>query len=171
MKWQNQNDIIDAVERDSLKMRVDFYLSSSQPRKRAHLQGIGRGQGLLIIWHAWSGYASGCYHLPAACVSVLWWCGHACQSVQQDDQHHCLFMGEKIKIKRGAEKIVVEGEHTHSQGWHQTAPHIAHQQTHQRPHYMHARLLVIPDPFLCPTTVLFSKAHCCSLKNFKSTND
>ena len=109
MKWQNQNDIIDAVERDSLKMRVDFYLSSSQPRKRAHLQGIGRGQGLLIIWHAWSGYASRCYHLPAVCVSVLWWCGRACQSVQQDDQHHCLFMGEKIKIKRGAEKILVEG--------------------------------------------------------------
>ena len=36
--------------------------------------------------------------------------------------------------------------------WHELALHI----THQRTHSTHTRLSVIPDPFLCPTTVIFS---------------
>ena len=53
-------------------------------------------------------------------------------------------------------------QHTHASRWLKLALHI----TSQRTNSMHGRLAPIPDPFICPTTVSFSKAQCCWSKVF-----
>ena len=45
-------------------------LSSNKPGKRVQWLGIGEGQGLLIIWHAWSGQVGGCCAVQASTSSV-----------------------------------------------------------------------------------------------------
>ena len=49
---------------------INLFYSSREPRKRAQLLDIARGQGLVIILRAWSGCVGRCSEVPAGAIGV-----------------------------------------------------------------------------------------------------
>ena len=150
------------VQTASLKYRkYNRVQLNSEPQKREQFQGMGRGQGCLIIWRVWSGCISGLCAVQASGSG----CDYINITTSPPPSYFFLpfffifyYFSSSHKLSELLRRLTCT---TTSASAHSYTTLALACTAHNQTTYPLDALSAIHESFLCLTSVLFSQAHCC----------